>query len=58
MAWQAGTTNCAIDDNSTLGIGVLSASSSVKDGTFPATAGHDLATGFGSVNITNLIVNY
>ena len=58
VACEAGTPNCATNANATLGIGVLSASSKVADPAFPATTGYDLATGLGSVNITNLIVNY
>ena len=58
VACQAGTPNCATNASSTLGIGVLSTSSAVKGAAFPATTGYDLATGLGSVNVTNLIVNY
>ena len=58
VACEAGTPNCATNGNSTLGIGVLSATSAVKNPAFPATTAYDLATGLGSVNITNLIVNY
>lgn len=58
VACRAGTPNCATNANSTLDIGVLATSSSVKDAAFPASTGYDLTTGLGSVNITNLIVNY
>ena len=58
VACEAGTPNCATNANATLGIGVLSTSAKVADAAFPATTGYDLATGLGSVNITNLIVNY
>ncbi len=58
VACQTGTPNCATNANSKLGIGVLSTSTAVSNAAFPATSAYDLATGLGSVNITNLIVNY
>jgi hypothetical protein len=38
--------------------GVLSTSTSAEDPAFPANEGWDLATGIGSVNITNLVNNW
>ncbi len=58
VACQAGSFDCYTNGASTLGIGVSSTSLSALQPGFPATAGYDLATGLGSVNITNLIVNY
>ena len=55
---EAGTRQCATNKNATAGIGVLSATLSAKAPSFPATNGYDLATGLGSVNITNLIANF
>ncbi len=56
-ACAAGTPNCAINGNATKGIGVLSLATPT-DPAFPSTTGYDLATGLGTVNVTNLIVNY
>ena len=55
---QSGTPNCAVNSSSTMGIGVLSTTSSKNDAGFPTTGGYDLATGLGTVNVTNLIINY
>ncbi len=54
----AGSPNCAVNANATMGIGVLSTTSSPKDAAFPSTPGYDLATGLGTINVTNLIINY
>jgi subtilase family serine protease len=54
----AGAPDCYTNSQSTAGLGVMRAanySSSID--AFPATAGYDLASGLGSVNITNLIIN-
>ncbi len=56
-ACVAGTPNCAVNGNAKLGIGVLSLSTPY-DPAFLSTTGYDLATGLGTVNVTNLIVNY
>ena len=58
VACQAGTPNCFTNANSTAGIGVLSPSTTKLTPAFPAGQGYDLATGLGTVNVTNLIVNY
>ncbi len=58
VACKAGTPDCFTDANSTKGIGVLSVSSTALTPAFPATTGYDLATGLGTVNVTNLIANY
>ena len=52
-----GTPDCYVNKLSTLGIGILSAS---KDGApaYLAQPGYSLATGLGTVNATNLVVNY
>ena len=55
---QSGTPNCAVNSGSTMGIGVLSTTSSKNNAAFPTTGGYDLATGLGTVNVTNLIINY
>ena len=56
----AGSTDCFTDSLSTKGIGTMRASSTYSNSidAFPATAGYDLATGLGSVNVTNLLYNY
>jgi subtilase family serine protease len=55
----AGTPNCATDRGATMGIGVLK---TTVDGTdlsaYPAQSGYSLATGLGSVNVTNLLYSY
>jgi subtilase family serine protease len=55
----AGTANCKTNAASTAGIGVLTAKVSGK-GVFayPATPGYSLATGLGTVNVTNLLYSY
>jgi subtilase family serine protease len=54
-----GTTDCYSNVESTNGFGVMRASSTYSNSidAFPTTAGYDLASGLGSVNITNLIIN-
>ncbi len=54
----AGTPDCFTNANSTKGIGVLSVTLNKLTAAFPATTAYDLATGLGTVNVTNLIVNY
>jgi subtilase family serine protease len=55
----AGTVDCYTNSESVSGIGVMRASSTYSSSidAFPTTAGYDLASGLGSVNITNLIIN-
>ncbi len=53
-----GTVDCFSNNESTNGYGVMRSSTySNSINAFPATAGYDLASGLGSVNITNLIIN-
>ncbi|WP_428392042.1 S53 family peptidase [Lichenicoccus sp.] len=54
----SGSPNCFSNANSTKGIGVLSITPNALNAAFPATQAYDLATGLGTVNVTNLIVNY
>jgi len=54
----AGTPNCYSDAASTSGIGVLSTSQSAEDPAFPAQPGYSYAVGLGSINVTNLLINY
>ena len=56
----AGSIDCFTDSLSTQGVGTMRASSTYSNSidAFPATAGYDLATGLGSVNVTNLLYNY
>ncbi len=53
-----GTPNCYTSLASTEGIGVLSTSTSAEDPAFPAQLGYSYAVGLGSINITNLLINY
>ncbi len=54
-----GTTACIVGAGSTLGIGVVGASIGGKTVyAYPASPGYNLATGLGSVNVTNLLYNY
>ena len=57
-ACQAGTPNCVTNANATAGIGILSTTNSTSGAAFKATSGYDLSTGLGTINITNLIINY
>jgi subtilase family serine protease len=55
---ESGTVDCYANSESVNGFGVMrSASYSDSIDAFPTTAGYDLASGLGSVNITNLIIN-
>jgi subtilase family serine protease len=55
---KAGTVDCYTNSQSTSGLGVMRSSTYSNDiDAFPATAGYDMASGLGSVNITNLILN-
>jgi subtilase family serine protease len=53
----AGTPDCHIDSESTLGLGVLSQTLTTESIAWPAHAGWNFATGLGSVNVTNLVLN-
>ena len=54
-----GTPDCRTDKGSTMGIGVLTAPIGGKTvPAYPAQPGYSLATGLGSVNVTNLLYNY
>ena len=54
----AGTPDCYTNSASTAGIGVLSTSLSVEDPAFPTDLGYSYAVGLGSINVTNLLLNY
>jgi subtilase family serine protease len=55
----AGSTNCKTTAASTNGVGVLTATVNGKGVyAYPATKGYSLATGLGSVNVTNLLYSY
>ncbi len=58
VACKTGSPNCFTNANSTHGLGVLSSTTSKLTPAFPATQGYDLATGLGTVNVTNLLENY
>ena len=58
VACQAGTPNCYTNAHSTKGIGISSTSTTKESIAFPATVGYDLATGLGSVDIPQLLLNY
>jgi subtilase family serine protease len=54
-----GTLNCHTNKQSTMGIGILNATpNNGFNPAYPSTTGYDLATGLGTVNVTNLINNY
>jgi subtilase family serine protease len=54
-----GQTNCFFNKYATNGIGVLSTNPGTHEiDAFPATPGYSLATGLGTVNATNLVLNY
>jgi subtilase family serine protease len=56
---KLGTPSCSGTSASTKGVGVLAATvGKTREYAFPAQPGYDLATGLGSVNVTNLIYNY
>ena len=52
------TPNCFTDGDSTNGIGILSSLRSGQNDAYPAHTGWSFATGLGSVNVTNLLINY
>ncbi len=55
----AGTPDCTTDKGSTMGIGVLTATIGGKSvPAYKAQPGYSLATGLGTVNVTNLLYNY
>ena len=56
---ESGSVDCFSNGGSKAGLGVMRASSTYSSSidAFPTTAGYDLASGLGSVNITNLIIN-
>ncbi len=55
----AGTADCKTDKGSTMGIGVLTATIGGKTvPAYKAQPGYSLATGLGTVNVTNLLYNY
>ncbi len=54
----AGSPNCVTNANSTAGVGILSTTATTAGAAFPSTPGYDLATGLGTVNITNLLESY
>jgi subtilase family serine protease len=55
MPCQGGSANC-FDPGGTFG--VLSTSNNTYQPAFPATTGWDFATGLGSVNVNNLVLNW
>ena len=56
VACQAGSPNCS--NTSSSGYGVLVDPSHTSSPAWTTTAGYDLATGLGSVNVTNLVKNW
>ncbi len=54
----AGSPNCFTNAASTAGFGVLSRSASRLLPAYPETLGWNFASGLGSVNVTNLLLNY
>ncbi len=53
----SGTLDCYINSQSTMGVGILSANS-LGTPAYQANVGYSLATGLGSLNVTNLLYNY
>jgi subtilase family serine protease len=54
-----GTLNCHTNADSTQGVGVMTASTKAPFvPAFTAQPGYSLATGLGTVNVTNLLINY
>ena len=54
-----GTPDCYANKNASQGIGVLSANPGPNQvDAYPANRGYSLATGLGTVNVTNLLYNY
>ncbi len=58
VACQAGTPNCFTNGLSTKGIGISSTSTTTQSTAFNAGVGYDLATGLGSVDIPQLLLNF
>ena len=58
VACKTGTPNCYSNALSTAGIGISSTSTTTQATAFNAGAGYDLATGLGSVDIPQLLLNY
>ncbi len=58
VACKAGTPNCYSNALSTKGIGISSTSTTTQSTAFNAGVGFDLATGLGSVDIPNLLLNF
>ncbi len=58
VACQAGTPNCYTNSLSTKGIGISSTSTTTQSTAFNAGVGYDLATGLGSVDIPQLLLNF
>ncbi len=58
VACEAGTPNCFTNSLSTKGIGISSTSTTKQSTAFNAGVGYDLATGLGSVDIPNLLLNF
>ena len=58
VACQAGTPNCFTSSLSTKGIGISSTSTTTQATAFNAGVGYDLATGLGSVDIPQLLLNF
>ncbi len=54
----AGSPNCFTDAASTAGIGVLSTTPRKLTAAYPETLGWNFVSGLGSVNVTNLLINY
>jgi subtilase family serine protease len=54
----AGSPSCKTTSASTAGIGVLAATVGKAVYAYPATPGYSLATGLGTVNVTNLLYSY
>lgn len=55
---KAGTPNCYSNQDSTNGIGVLSTSAKKEADAYQESLGWNFVTGLGSVNVTNLLINY
>ncbi len=53
-----GTVDCHSTAASTQGVGILRSPNFPNVDAYPATPGYNLATGLGSVNVTNLLYNY
>jgi subtilase family serine protease len=53
-----GTVDCRSTKASTEGVGIMTAPGAPTVPAFTSTQGYDLATGLGTVNVTNLLINY